>query len=147
MKPLTTTDDTGQPIEIKSINPDNLPAQFKFIKTKVQRPPKTKQRIEISKSNYRSKGSSNSGFAEELLIVDMTKLKAMLPDFKSRLPKKDTISHEGLGIGERIMIKEGVEYLENGIVVKKTDKRAQDYEAASKAISNRLSKQQYYEYS
>jgi hypothetical protein len=140
MKPLMTTDDTGKPIEIKSINPDNLPAQFKFIKIKVQRPPKTNQRIVISKSNYRSKGSSNSGYAEELLIVDMTKLKAMLPDFKSRLPNKDTISHEGLGIGERIMMKEGVEYLENGIVVKKTDKRAQDYEAASKAISNRLSK-------
>ena len=70
----------------------------------------------------------------------MTKLKAMLPDFKSRLPKKDTISHKGLGIAERIMMKEGVEYLENGIVVKKTDRRAQDYEAASKAISNRLSK-------
>jgi len=29
------------------------------------------------------------------------------------------------------MMKEGVEYLENGIVVKKSDKRAQDYEAAS----------------
>jgi hypothetical protein len=140
MKPLTTTDDTGKPIEIKSINPDNLPAQFKFIKIKVQRPPKTNQRIVISKSNYRSKGSSNSGYAEELLIVDMTKLKAMLPDFKSRFPNKDAISHEGLGIGERIMMKEGVEYLENGIVAKKTDKRAQDYEAASKAISNRLSK-------
>ena len=147
MKPLTTTDNSGQPIEIKPINADNLPAQFKFIKIKVQRPPKTNQRIVISKSNYRSKGSSNSGFAEELLIVDMTKLKAMLPDFKSRLPKKDAIGHEGLGIGEQIMMKEGVEYLENGIVVKKTDRRAQDYEAASKAISNRLSKQQYYEYS
>ena len=49
MKPLTTTDDTGQPIEIKPINTDNLPAQFKFIKIKVQRPPKTNQRIVISK--------------------------------------------------------------------------------------------------
>ena len=49
MKPLTTTDDTGEPIEIKPINTDNLPAQFKFIKIKVQRPPKTNQRIVISK--------------------------------------------------------------------------------------------------
>ncbi len=32
---MTTTDDSGQPIEIKPINPDNLPAQYKFLKARV----------------------------------------------------------------------------------------------------------------
>jgi hypothetical protein len=38
------------------------------------------------------------------------------------------------------MMKEGVEYLENGVVVKKSEKRAHDYEVASEAITSRLSK-------
>lgn len=71
----------------------------------------------------------------------MSKLKAMLPDFNSRGPRKETSTTDGLSIGARITMNQGVEYLENGIVVKKSDKRAIDYEAASLAISSRLSKQ------
>jgi hypothetical protein len=71
----------------------------------------------------------------------MSKLKTMLPDFNSRGPRKETAITDGLGIGARITMNQGVEYLENGIVVKKSDKRAMDYEAASLAISSRLSKQ------
>ena len=55
----------------------------------------------------------------------------MLPDFNVRGKRNETDVSEGLGIGARINMKSGVEYLENGIVVKKSEKRAQDYDAAS----------------
>jgi hypothetical protein len=55
----------------------------------------------------------------------------MLPDFNVRGKRNEANVSEGLGIGARINLKLGVEYLENGIVVKKSDKRAQDYDVAS----------------
>lgn len=65
------------------------------------------------------------------MAVDMSKLKAMLPDFNVRGKRNETNVSDGLGISVRINMQQGVEYLENGIVVKKSDKRAIDYDVAS----------------
>lgn len=81
-KQLTTTTFDGQTVEIKPVNPEILPAQYKSVRVKVAKGTKGTEKGDVQRKVVTKKKSSNLN-VQWGAAFDMNKLKAMIPDINT----------------------------------------------------------------